>query len=150
MKQLQLILAVLLLTSTSLFAQKSRTNNGYSNHPPKGMRDFDWQNIYSGVTKCANCAGLKTTLELKKGNKYILTIKAINTEDEPFVKKGTFKWKGDVIHLEGLESERTAHMYKISDTEAKQLYFWDNKIHGEDWTEYTLTRVGIVVGDTSR
>jgi|GEM_PF-1717787 len=151
MKQLQLILGVLLLTSTSLFAQKSKTNSTYSNHPPKNMRDFDWQGIYSGITNCANCAGLETTLELKKGNKFILTIKAIDKEDEPFVKKGKFKWEGDIIHLEGMEFERTASMYKISQFEAKQLYFWDNKIQGENWTEYTLQRVGIImVIDTGR
>lgn len=150
MKLLQLILTVVLLTGTSLFAQKSKTHNDYSNHPPKGMRNADWQGIYSGVTNCANCAGLETTLELQKGNKYTLTIKAIDKEDQPFEKKGTFKWQGDIIHLQGLESERTAHLYKISAAEAKQLYIWDNKIHGENWTEYTLKKVEILIIDAGR
>lgn len=150
MKLLQFTLIVVLLTGTSLFAQKSKPNNDYSNHPPKGMRDADWQGIYSGVTNCANCAGLETTLELQKGNKYTLTIKAIDKEDQPFEQKGTFKWQGDIIHLQGLESEPTAHLYKISASEAKQLYEWDNKIHGENWTEYTLKKVEIIVIDNGR
>ncbi len=150
MQLLPLILAGLLLTSTSLFAQKSKTNNNYSNHPPKSMHDADWQGIYRGVTNCANCAGLETELELKKGNKYTLSIKAIDKEDKPFVKKGQFKWEGDIIHLEGLELEATASRYKISASEAKQLYFWDNKLHGEDWTEYTLKKVKIMIIDAGR
>ncbi len=150
MKLLQLIIAVILLTNTSFFAQKSKANSNYSDHPPKSMRDFDWQGIYRGVTNCANCAGLDTELELKKGNKYILTIKAINVENESFVSKGTFKWKGDIIHLQGTGLERTASMYKISESEAKQLYFWDNKIHGEDWKEYTLKKVRIMIIDAGR
>lgn len=141
MKLLQFILTMVLLTSTSLFAQKSKANRNYSDHPPKGMRDFDWQGIYRGVTNCANCAGLDTELVLKKGNKYTLTIKAINLENEPFVSNGTFKWQGNIIHLQGPGLERTASRYKISDSEAKQLYFRDNKIHGEDWTEYTQKKV---------
>lgn len=150
MKLLQLMLTVAVLTGTSLFAQKSKTNTNYSKHPPAGMHDFDWQGIYRGITSCANCDGLDTELVLKKGNKYTLTIQAINVENEPFVSEGTFKWQGDIIHLQGQGLERTASRYKISDTEAKQLYEWDNKLHGENWTEYTLKKVEIVIIDFGR
>lgn len=148
MKRLLRILTVLLLTSASLFAQKSKNDNNYSSHPPANMENWEWQGIYTGITNCANCAGLETSLELKKGNKYILTIKAIDKEDKPFVKKGTFKWEGNIIHLKGLESEATASMYRISDFEAKQLFFYDNKLQGDNWTEYTLRRLMVI--DTSK
>lgn len=131
------------MMGTSLFAQKGKTNSNYSNHPPKNMEDSDWQGIYTGVTNCANCAGLETTLELKKGNKFILSIKAIDKSEEPFVIKGNFKWDNSIVYLEGLEIEPTANMYKISKFEAKQLFFIDNKIQGEEWKGYTLKRLTV-------
>lgn len=103
----------------------------------KAMETLDWQGTYFGITDCANCDGIETELVLKD-NEYILSLKPTNTDEEKFVQKGKFTWKGSIIVLEDIIG--SASMYKIEENQVKQVYYIDNKIQGEDWKGYILKK----------
>lgn len=139
-----LLIALIIGFNTNLLAQKNKQNSKQSNQQSKTIKNNDWQGLYSGITNCANCKGLQTNLKLSKGNKYVLSIKAINVENEPVIYKGSFRWDGDIIHLQGIEFGPIATMYKVEKDRVKQLYLIDNKIQGENWTDYTLYKQMII------
>jgi hypothetical protein len=133
------IIITLLLLSTSIFAQKSKMNKKNKNQTASVTTTSNWEGTYFGITDCANCDGIETKLILQKGNIYILTTKAINTIQDTFIKKGSFKWDNDIIILQGIDSA-TANMYKVEKNQVRQLYLIDNKIQGENWTGYILKK----------
>lgn len=117
------IIFVILLTASAC-----KTNNTTENHPSsvtetqeikKTREDLDWQGSYFGITSCANCDGIETELVLKKGNEYVLSLKPTNTNEEKFIQKGTFRWNGNIIILEGIEIPELASMYKIEENQVK-------------------------------
>ncbi|MCO6497085.1 MAG: copper resistance protein NlpE N-terminal domain-containing protein [Chitinophagaceae bacterium] len=57
------------------------------------QNSLDWAGIYQGTLPCADCAGIKTTLELKNDNTYTLTQEYIDRDT--FNENGTFGWDAD-------------------------------------------------------
>ncbi|HOX15304.1 MAG TPA: ecotin family protein [Candidatus Moranbacteria bacterium] len=63
---------------------------------------LDWEGTYSGMTPCADCEGIKTTVTLSKGNKFTYQTQYLGKgDDKVFTDTGTFTWNdnGSVIHL---------------------------------------------------
>lgn len=68
------------------------------------MTSLDWHGAYQGVTPCADCEGIDTTLTLNQDKTYQLTRTYLGKSAEAFQQEGTFSWDktGRVVILEGL------------------------------------------------
>lgn len=142
MKLVQLILVALFVTSGSLFAQKGIQGHKipgrkYTKRPPAAIAELPWQGSYYGVTNCANCDGIDMELTLKKGNKYIFSTKAVNTDEPAYIQKGRFVWDGDIVFLEKALLEMP-YMFKVEAFQVKAIFDIYGKLQGADWTGYTL------------
>lgn len=148
MKLVQLILVVLLVTSGSVFAQKGIqgqkiSGRKYTKRPPASVADLSWQGSYYGVTNCANCDGIDMELTLKKGNKYLFSTKAVNTDEPAYIQKGRFVWDGDIVFLEKALLEMP-YMFKVEAFQVKAIFDIYGELKGADWTGYTLTMPHII------
>ncbi|MEI6859610.1 MAG: copper resistance protein NlpE [Shewanella sp.] len=59
---------------------------------------LDWNGTYSGITPCASCEGIDTTLTLNQDNTYVLETRYLGDENEAkkvFTEAGSFKWNGE-------------------------------------------------------
>lgn len=148
MKRFHLILAILLITSTSVFAQKSIQGQKipgrkYTKNPPAAVADLPWEGSYYGITRCANCDGIEMELTLKKGNKYIFSVKEVNGKEPAYIQKGRFVWDGDIVFLKKALLEMP-YMFKIEWFVAKAIFDIYGELKGADWEGYTLTMPHII------
>jgi hypothetical protein len=147
MKLFHLILIVL-LTSSSIFAQKGIqgqkiSGRKYTKHPPASLDSMGWQGSYYGVTRCSNCDGIDMALTLKKGNKYIFSIKEVNSSKPAYIQKGKFVWDEDIVFLEKALLEMP-YMFKIEELKAKAIFHIYGELKGADWEGYTLIMPHII------
>lgn len=86
----------------------------------------DWVGTYEGILPCADCPGLKTTLELKKDNTYEIEEGYLERKTET-EEKGKFEWDktGGTISL---HRKNTTTKYRVGenkliglDTEGKPI-----------------------------
>ncbi|MDR0371185.1 MAG: META domain-containing protein [Prevotellaceae bacterium] len=74
--------------------------------------------IYSGILSCADCQGIITSLELRKGNYTLRTKDIRNTNSQEIVEqKGQFtlNGSGNVITLNGIDSSEQTVQYAVRD-----------------------------------
>lgn len=125
-----LISFVIILSACSLFQNKSKNQ--------------DWVGIYRGVMPCADCEGIKTQLELRSNNKYILTQKYMRKNDTIFKHKEDFDWnkKTKIISLNNSTNLNLNFKYIYENNKLKLLDSEGNKIQSEFEDLYSLKRIG--------
>jgi copper homeostasis protein (lipoprotein) len=103
---------------------------------------LDWQGTYAGVTPCADCEGIITTLQLKQDNTYRLRQQYGSKGTKGFEKEGSFEWNknGNVIMLQGIKEGDGPRFYKVGENRVVQLDLQGNEITGNLAPMYTLTK----------
>ena len=133
----RLITMFFILANLSAFSQKAGIDKKAKKHSPApGLAG-----TYFGITNCANCDGIETTLILKEENKYILATKAAHKKEKADMAEGTFYQKDGNIFLNGLLPGQ-ASVYWIKNNVAKQLYMINGSLQGADWEHYSLFKIG--------
>lgn len=68
---------------------------------------LDWSGNYVGTLPCADCEGIKTTIELRSDNTYLLKEEYLG-KDAVFEAEGQFTWNnnGNTITLSDKDSKR--------------------------------------------
>jgi heat shock protein HslJ/uncharacterized lipoprotein NlpE involved in copper resistance len=96
---------------------------------------------YQGTLPCADCAGVKTSIELAEDFSYVLTRTYLGKSDQKIETKGNFKWNvaGDGIILSGLDKE--PNQFLVSDISLTQLDLQGRKIGGKLAGSYVLTKM---------
>lgn len=91
---------------------------------------LDWSGKYEGVLPCADCEGIKTTIQLKDNGTYTMTTKYIGEGEEETV-EGRFKWDiaGTVITL--LNEEKESYKLKVIEGAIQKLDIEGKEITGE-------------------
>ncbi|QWK95295.1 copper resistance protein NlpE N-terminal domain-containing protein [Plesiomonas shigelloides] len=70
---------------------------------------LDWSGIYQGVVPCADCEGIKTTLQLNTDDTYVLSEQYLGKGDgNRFENRGSFSWNaaGNTVQLSGQNETR--------------------------------------------
>ena len=103
---------------------------------------LDWVGVYEGTTPCADCEGIKTTLELNTDNTYLLSQTYLGKyEDDPkeFGENGSFTWKdnGSVIVLKS--GDKTIQ-FKVEENQVRMLDLQGDVIEGELADMYILKK----------
>ncbi|MBX2949542.1 MAG: copper resistance protein NlpE N-terminal domain-containing protein [Crocinitomicaceae bacterium] len=144
----QLILVIIFAASSSLVAQKGMQGQKipgrtYTKRPPAAVAELPWEGSYYGITRCANCDGIDMSLTLKKGNKYIFSTKAANTDEPAYIQKGRFVWDGDIVFLKKALLEMP-YMFKVEEFQVKAIFDIYGELKGADWEGYTLIMPHII------
>lgn len=85
---------------------------------------LDWSGVYEGTTPCADCEGIKTVLELKKDNTYVLSQTYLGKPkgENEFNKSGSFVWD-EASSKVLLKSDDYTLQYKVGEN---QLWMLDS------------------------
>ncbi|KKO45015.1 hypothetical protein WG68_12820 [Arsukibacterium ikkense] len=69
---------------------------------------LDWPGRYQGVIPCADCPGIKMTLQLEANQQYSLSRYYQERADEPELTEGQFRWSSDgrIIQLDDADNSR--------------------------------------------
>lgn len=107
---------------------------------------LDWNGTYSGVTPCASCSGIDTTLTLKLDNTYVLVTRYLDDENEAkkiVTEAGSFKWnsEGNTISLMGDASRKDdPKQYQLGENQLLMLDMQGNRITGSLAELYRLAK----------
>jgi len=143
-QQLKEILTASLLIGLSVayspvFAEVTEAkDHDQAHHASKGI---DWPGIYNGLTPCADCIGIKTTLALNKNGSYMLMTQFLGKSEREFVEKGKFSWseKANTIALTP-RNGTTSQQYLVGENMLIQLDSNGNKVSGKLADRYILRR----------
>ncbi len=107
---------------------------------------LDWAGTYSGVTPCADCPGIRTTVHLANDGSFERTLVYIDRSPVPEVETGSFSWNeaGSTVILESLDGG--TQQYQVGENRLFQLDRDGKRISGALEDQYVLDQH---VGDPS-
>ena len=116
-------------------AKEPETENAVKDDSHNSQNSLDWAGLYEGTLPCADCEGIKTTIEINKDNTF--TIKEDYLGKGNFEEKGTISWDdaGGVITMS--DSKRK---YKVGENVLFALDQEGNVITGELADNYLLKK----------
>lgn len=102
----------------------------------------DWAGVYEGTTPCADCEGIKTVLELKQDNTYLLSQTYLGKpeKDNEFKQSGNFTW-GDTASTVILKDGEEKMQYKVGQNQLLMLDTDGNLIDGKMSDLYILKKI---------
>lgn len=151
MKNRSIVISLSLLTVLSLSpyispSQAEMTMESEQTTIPKTIGDssansLDWNGTYEGMTPCASCEGIKTTLTLNQDSSFIMSTQYIGKSEEVLEVKGTFKWNdaGNIISLDGIKD--APNQFLVGENMLFQLDMEGNRITGDLADKYILAKV---------
>lgn len=91
---------------------------------------LDWNGEYEGVLPCADCEGIKTTIQLNDNGTYVMTTKYLGEGEEETV-EGSFKWDvtGTVITL--INKDIEPYKIKVVEGAIQKLDIEGKEVTGE-------------------
>ncbi|MDP2158902.1 MAG: copper resistance protein NlpE N-terminal domain-containing protein [Flavobacterium sp.] len=102
---------------------------------------LDYMGYYSGVTPCADCEGIETSISLEDEKNYVLKTKYLGKKETKVnEQRGLYTWNdtGNTITLEGIENGPT--QYFVGENTLTQLDLEGNKIEGNLAPLYVLKK----------
>lgn len=101
---------------------------------------LDWDGTYKGVTPCADCEGIETTITLNRDKTYTMTSKYLGKGNDILQVSGSFNWTddGSTVKLENIKDGPSQFLVG-----ANQLIMLDmegNKITGALAKKYVLNK----------
>ncbi|MFT5704927.1 MAG: putative lipoprotein NlpE involved in copper resistance [Shewanella sp.] len=103
---------------------------------------LDWDGTYSGITPCASCEGIKTTLFLYSDNTYKLDTEYLGEEGNLFIETGKLKWNksGGKITLIAPNQEGAEKQFLVGENQLFMLDSQGQRITGTLADNYRLTK----------
>ncbi len=92
---------------------------------------LDWAGTYYGVTPCADCPGIETTLTLNSDYTYKLSLVYQERNVAPFVEEGVFKFDKTGNKITLYYNNKESNKYFVGENYIKQLDVNGNFIEGE-------------------
>lgn len=103
---------------------------------------LDWPGIYEGILPCADCEGIKTTIQIDTNKTYEVNTVYLG-KDKPLkqAKKGTFSWNasGGSITLDGITDG--PNQYLVGENTLIQLDVQGQRITGNLASKYELAKL---------
>lgn len=98
---------------------------------------LDWHGVYSGVTPCADCPGIRTTVTLHADGRFERTLVYLERSTEPHAASGTFVWNaaGSAVTL---EDGGDGQQYMVGENVLFHLDQDGNRITGDLAGSYVL------------
>lgn len=146
------LLAVSAFLALGFVSCNSSTDDSASTPPPDMHTSsiaLDWPGTYQGMTPCASCPGILTSLTLTDDMTFTLSTSYIDEGDTTFTTEGTFSWdvSGNVAVLSGIQN--APNRYKVVEGAVVQLDLEGNEITGDLASSYRLAKVNALTEDSS-
>ena len=116
-----------------------------SNQPQVATGDnsqtsLDWNGTYTGITPCADCEGIETSVTLNKDSTYQVSNTYKGKSAEAVIKTGTFTFNqdGNSITLGNITDGPSK--YAVGENQLTQLDMEGNKITGDLADKYVLKK----------
>lgn len=149
MKKLILLLPLIGLMAVSCGNRKNTENGPENNTTDKevpaaavdehtAQNSLDWAGTYEGLLPCADCPGIKTTLELKDDHTFILK-ETYEDRDSRFEDKGRFTWDDTGMRIT-LQRKGGPQYYKVREGSMLRLDEKGNEISGNLAKNYVLQK----------
>lgn len=102
---------------------------------------LDWNGTYQGMTPCASCEAIKTTLTLNQDLSFVMSTQYVGKSEEVLEVRGTFKWNdaGNIISLDGVKD--APNQFLVGENMLFQLDMEGNRITGDLADKYILMKV---------
>lgn len=105
------------------------------------QNSLDWSGTYAGVTPCADCPGIETTIVLNDDNTFKATYVYQDKKDGTFEEAGSFTWddKGSVITLKDAKGE-VLSVFRVEEGNLRQLGLDGTEVTSELAEHYVLAK----------
>lgn len=103
---------------------------------------LDWAGVYEGTTPCADCEGIKTMLELKSDNTYVLSQTYLGDyadDEREFGESGSFTWNDDGSVIVLKSGDKTIK-FKVEENQVRLLDLQGDVIEGDLADLYILKK----------
>ncbi|WP_254560649.1 META domain-containing protein [Dyadobacter diqingensis] len=118
------------------FARKNKDESDGHN----SAQSLDWPGTYRGITPCADCEGIETTVSLEKNRTFQIQRKYLGKKSKPFQSKGNFTWRKDGNSILLKEAGNSTTIFRVGEDHLVQLDQQGNTITGSNADKYILTR----------
>lgn len=140
MKRLSIfVISGLLLTSISCQQKMKSVSNSVPDMHTSEIA-LDWEGLYEGLLPCADCEGIKTTLQINKPGNYWLKTSYIGKESNQFEMSGKFKWINNGREIELLGVTNGSNKFLVGENQLIQLDMKGERIIGDLADHYILKR----------
>jgi copper homeostasis protein (lipoprotein) len=151
MKQIVALAMIFMLITSHFFCSSpsynvaSKTKIAGNN----GRNSLDWDGIYRGVMPCADCGGIRTTIELNKDMTYTIKFKYIGKPDSVTERTGNFEWidKGNTIILRDPQNSNRTISYHVGEDLLQLIDANGNAVKGKTPDSYTLSKANYAILD---
>ncbi|WP_298531185.1 copper resistance protein NlpE N-terminal domain-containing protein [uncultured Algibacter sp.] len=100
---------------------------------------LDWEGVYKGTIPCADCEGIKTSITLLEGNKYVRIMEYLEKPDSSFKDNGAFVWdEGGAVII--IDEGNAKQSYKVGENVLIYLDKAGNQIEGDLAVKYRLMK----------
>ncbi|WP_304517633.1 copper resistance protein NlpE N-terminal domain-containing protein [Cecembia rubra] len=101
---------------------------------------LDWYGVYKGITPCADCEGIETTITLKRNSTFKRSLKYLGKNENSFFDEGNFEWDETGSYVTLMGKEGTTQMYQVGENVIFHLDQEGNRITGELANMYRLQK----------
>lgn len=99
---------------------------------------LDWQGVYTGTLPCADCAGIRTRIELRGDGSYSRSRVYLGRDERPFADAGAFVWDGSGSRITLGAGARDAQQYLVGENVLFHLDRNGQRIGGDLAAAYRL------------
>lgn len=101
---------------------------------------LDWDGTYKGVTPCADCEGIETTVTLNRDKTYVMTTKYQGKGNDILQVTGSFSWSddGSTVKLENIKDG--PNQFLVGANQLTMLDMEGKKITGALAKKYVLNK----------
>lgn len=116
--------------------RSSQTIDGHNSR-----NSLDWDGVYEGITPCADCEGIKTTLRLNQDETFVMsqTYLGKNNDEVTYKESGDFRWDDNGSEII-VESGDLRIRFQVGENQVTMLDMAGNVVTGELANFYVLKK----------
>lgn len=100
---------------------------------------LDWDGTYKGITPCADCEGIETSVTLNRDKTYEMTTKYLGKGKDTLHVSGSFNWSDDGSTVR-LDIKNKPNQFLVGANQLIMLDMEGNKITGALAKKYVLNK----------
>lgn len=137
----RLAIAVLLAVLVGCTASSGLGGNGAPAAVGDNSRNaLDWAGVYTGTVPCADCAGIRTRIELRDDGSFSRSLVYLGEDEQPFTDTGRFEWDDTGSRITLPAGGRDTQQYLVGENALFHLDSDGQRITGDLAAAYRLEK----------
>jgi copper homeostasis protein (lipoprotein) len=134
--------ALICLTTLALGACSSPSGDTLADGAHNSRNSLDWAGSYTGITPCADCEGIRTTVTLQQDGTYTRELIYLGKSGRPVSDAGPFAWNDAGSGITLAPGSESSQQYQVGENRLYHLDRAGNRIAGELADRYMLEKTG--------